>query len=255
MYSAHSTFVQPINENIKIWRYLDLSKFISMLDTQSLFFTRVDRFEDSFEGSIPSPNIKSRSSSYLEFMDPEKVRRFEQFSAKTSIAWRKYFAVNCWHENNNESVAMWRQYIKSNEGVAICSSYGNLKRSLIDKTDIYLGKVSYIDYEKDMIEDGQSFEPYMFKRKSYEHEKEIRALICKPPIPAEDSERPDFLDTTVETIDGGINIEVDLLVLIKSIYVAPNTPSWFYDVVKNVIGKYGYSFEVFKSQLNNSPNF
>jgi len=36
---------------------------------------------------------------------------------------RKSFVVNCWHTNNKgESDAMWRLYLKTNEGVAIQST-------------------------------------------------------------------------------------------------------------------------------------
>lgn len=53
MYKEHPVFQQPNNENIKIWRYMDFTKFMSLLDTKKLFFTRADKFEDPFEGSWP----------------------------------------------------------------------------------------------------------------------------------------------------------------------------------------------------------
>lgn len=37
-----------------LWRYMSLEKFVNMLETKSLFFTRADKFEDPFEGFIPS---------------------------------------------------------------------------------------------------------------------------------------------------------------------------------------------------------
>lgn len=36
----------------KLWRYMDLSKFLSLLEDSSLFFTRIDHFQDAFEGSL-----------------------------------------------------------------------------------------------------------------------------------------------------------------------------------------------------------
>ena len=35
-------------------------------------------------------------------------------------------AVNCWHINEHESAAMWDLYLKSNEGIAIQSTYQKL---------------------------------------------------------------------------------------------------------------------------------
>lgn len=34
----------------KLWRYMDLAKFFSVLEMSSLFFTRIDHFKDSYEG-------------------------------------------------------------------------------------------------------------------------------------------------------------------------------------------------------------
>ncbi len=39
-------------------RYMSFEKFVSLLGTKSLFFTRADKFEDPFEGFMP-PSVKS----------------------------------------------------------------------------------------------------------------------------------------------------------------------------------------------------
>jgi len=57
MYETHPTFLQPESENIKVWRYLDFTKFLSLIDSSCLYFTRVDRFDDPFEGSRPKAII------------------------------------------------------------------------------------------------------------------------------------------------------------------------------------------------------
>lgn len=36
----------------KLWRYMDLAKFLSLLESCSLFFTRLDHFQDPFEGAL-----------------------------------------------------------------------------------------------------------------------------------------------------------------------------------------------------------
>ena len=36
-----------------LWRYMSLEKFANILATKSLFFTRADKFEDTFEGHVP----------------------------------------------------------------------------------------------------------------------------------------------------------------------------------------------------------
>jgi hypothetical protein len=51
MYTSHPTvFKQPRDENISVWRYMDLSKFIWMIQRKALFFCRSDSLGDPFEG-------------------------------------------------------------------------------------------------------------------------------------------------------------------------------------------------------------
>ena len=54
----HPCFIQPKNENIKIWRYMDFTKFVSLISSKSVFFCRSDLFEDPFEGSYSKANLK-----------------------------------------------------------------------------------------------------------------------------------------------------------------------------------------------------
>jgi hypothetical protein len=53
MYGEHPLFKEPENPDIKIWRYVDLAAFVAMLNSQSLFFRRADKFEDKLEASLP----------------------------------------------------------------------------------------------------------------------------------------------------------------------------------------------------------
>lgn len=154
--------------------------------------------------------------------------------------------------NEHESGAMWSLYLKSNEGIAIQSTYKKLKNSIIDEQEIYLGIIKYIDYEKDYIASyGNLFSPFVHKRKSFEHEKELRAFIMKWPS---DLMRKTN-NYTEETINGGISIKVDIEELIERIYIAPNAPKWFTNLVIKVVKRYGYDIEVFQSELNNNPMF
>ena len=143
---------------------------------------------------------------------------------------------------------MWKLYLKSDEGIAIQSTFNCLKKCIIDDEEtVYIGKVKYIDYETEFINAGNMLEPFVHKRKSFEHEKEIRALIVKWPTAKEG------FDMTKETIKDGLLIKIDIEALIQKIYVAPNAPKWFSDLVKAVVNRYGYSFDVIHSQLDSAP--
>ena len=38
-------------DSVKIWRFMDLPKFLSIIQTKTLYFARADQFEDPFEGA------------------------------------------------------------------------------------------------------------------------------------------------------------------------------------------------------------
>jgi hypothetical protein len=139
---------------------------------------------------------------------------------------------------------MWELYLKSDEGVAVQSTYRKLRDSFIDDEKVYVGVVRYIDYEKEWIDAGNLFGPYVHKRKSFEHEREVRALVAQ---------WPKRFDAEQETIGHGVKIRVDIERLMERIYVAPTAPSWFAELIQAVIQRYGYGFEVAQSQLNVEP--
>lgn len=251
MYEKHPTFIQPENEDIKVWRYMDFTKLVSLIDSQSLYFTRVDKFEDPFEGSFPKTNVAAR-----EFV-PEGIPAEQHDSylkamrgmGKTNKQFPRYNTINCWHMNKHESAAMWKLYLKSDEGIVIQSTYAKLKKSLIDDEMIFLGTVKYIDYDTEYIDEGNVYSPFIHKRMSFAHEQEVRALLSKWPITEKG------FDYTQETIEHGLQIKVDIETLIERIYIAPSAPAWFADIVKAVITRYGYNFEVVHSKLNENPVF
>lgn len=217
------------DENVTIWRYLDFIKFVDLLETQCLFFARADKLGDDFEGSCPKANIKYRLKEYNIGLVGGGIEA-DEISAFYRVL-REFTAVNCWYINQYESAAMWTLYLKSNEGIALRSSYRRLRDSFIDQKPHKICKVHYIDYEKDTMSTNL-LAPYLYKRKSFEHEAELRAII--QPLP-----RPRFIVRSKRPFDRGIRIKVNLDVLIDKIYVAPQTPDWQFNLVKSLVEKYG----------------
>ena len=241
MYKEHPVFEKPEDENIKIWRYMDFTKLVSIFDSKSLYFTRADKFEDVFEGSFPQKNYTAKEQIFLG------ADFFKKF--------RKFNAINCWHINEHESAAMWKLYLKSNEGVAIQSTYSNLKASFIDVNDVFIGIVKYIDYETEFFPMDNDFIRFLHKRKSFQHEQELRAITSKFPKAPKTNENIPAMDINQETMEHGIAINIDINTLIQKIYIAPEAPSWHLDLIKGVISKYGYNFDVVQSKLNENPLF
>jgi len=251
MFVKHPLFAQPEDPSAKVWRYMDFTKFVSLMDSKCLFFPRADKFHDPFEGSMPIPNITGRAAFLETIPNPERSITKESITSSWEIGknWPRYHAINCWHMNDHESAAMWKLYLKSDEGIAIQSRYSKLCESIIYEQPFYVGMVKCIDYDKDFIPPNKLLSPFLYKRKSFEHEREVRILIAKWPI------TENGLDWKLETMDFGLSVRVDLPRLIERIYIAPGAPTWFVDLMKAVISKYEYEFEVVHSKMDEKALF
>lgn len=243
VYKEHPVFEKPEDENIRIWRYMDFTKLVSLIEKQALFFARADMLPDPFEGSSSKANIKLRPVVYKEKIPPKILKSFSIFLKDS----RKFTIINSWHMNEHESAAMWKIYLKTEEGVAIQSTFKRLTRSLKNEYDVFVGKVKYIDYEKEWLPEGNIFYPYLRKRKSFEHERELRAIIQKIPVTG------GKLDLKKEIFETGAYISVDLNILIEKIFVSPTAPKWFDELIKAIVRKYNLAKEVVKSNLANGP--
>ena len=252
MYEAHPVFTQPPDEHVKVWRYMDFTKLVSLLDSRELYFTRTDKLDDPFEGSWPKINVAARRQVPDIVVSPEARESFLKAMAmlgEHARKWARCTAINCWHMNEHESAAMWKLYLKSDEGISIQSTYSKLRESFLVDETIFLGVVKYIDYDTEWIDAGNSLTPFVHKRKSFEHEREVRALVARWPGPEHG------MDLDKGTIAHGVKIRVDIEKVVERVYVAPGAPEWFAELVSAVVNRYGYGFQVVQSKLNEQPVF
>lgn len=125
-----------------LWRYMSFEKFVSLLSTKSLFFSRADKFEDPFEGFMP-PSVKSIYENEANDLKSNDL-------GKSIAKWRKYILCSCWHHGNEESAAMWEKYHMNNSGIAIKTTVSNFKNYLGEDYNVFIGKIKYINhYEYD----------------------------------------------------------------------------------------------------------
>jgi hypothetical protein len=250
MISPHPVFNPPENEDQIIWRYLDFTKLVSLLDSSELYFPRADQFDDKFEGSTPRPLAIGRDLWGKQMVSDGKLRPMYAESnvlGEGQKRSRGEKGVNCWHMNDQESAAMWKLYLKSDEGIAIRSTYKRLFKCLNEsKYNLNIGTVKYIDYEKEGFPLNNGLYPFLHKRKSFEHENELRAIIWFKE--GNNSKLLTKVDLTY-----GIGISVDLAELIESIFVSPYAPRWFHDLVESVVKKYNVSTNIHYSKINESP--
>lgn len=246
-------FESPL-PNEKLWRYMDLSKLISLFYTKSLYFAAADSFEDPFEGAkgiearkkkwddfylqffkeaiitAPSGEKKNWTDEELEAYAKKLLMQMDKAGEKE----RKYTYISCWHSNNYESEAMWKLYaVNVTNAIAIQTTTRRLYEALDRNPYIDIGKIKYIDYRNTFAPVNGS---YWYKRKAFEHEREVRAILR------------DHRHTGL-----GVAVPVDTERLIERIYISPYAPKWFEEVVYSVMEKYSIDKPVVRSDMMDKP--
>ncbi len=228
---------------ITVWRYMDFTKFVGLLSTRALFFCRADKFADPFEGSVPRAYLR-RKTYEKRSCSSEDAEAAEWF-AKYGSEFRKYTFINCWHMSEHESAALWKLYITSGEGVAIRSTLEHTRAAISGTRrgrDIHSASVMYIDYGKDTPPVMNRLSAFICKRKSFEHEKELRHIWLAN-IETRDGER------RPPPAENGVRIKADLDLMIRSIYVSPTSSEWFRRLTKSVCLSFGLNKTVRQSKL------
>ena len=242
MYQEHPLFFPPSDESV-LWRYLDLRKLIAMLDKRALFFVRADRLGDPFEGSFTKMNQALRPALYRGEIPEEKLGELSIYRMEL----RRFTLISCWHESASESEAMWRLYSREQDGVAIKTTLASLKGSLMCTDDVYIGRVAYADYNTEFIREDNLFAPYLYKRESFRHEREVRALIAKWPP----GDKPIVFQGDICGV--GMNLDVDLDQLVQEVVVDARADDWVLDLVQSIVAKYELDAPVTRSALAGHP--
>ena len=167
---------------------------------------------------------------------------------------RQWIYANCWYIADEESAAMWRLYSASSEAIAIQSSYERLHVEL--PPNCHICEVRYIDYDRDLIDIINLLAPFVHKRKSFAHERELRALIHDWETPSIPTDRPDTFahDYEMKNETMGQLVPVNIHRLIDRIYIAPQAPTWFRDVVAHTAENHGFTRgQVIASALDEIP--
>ena len=252
MIESHPLFVPPQDQSTPVWRYMDLGKFVRMLQTQSLYFARADRLGDPFEGS--STAFMARSANTLCRPESEElltmtydlpVDQARALLSKISLM-RKMFRndmyVSCWHLSEVESAAMWSLYGGNGAAIAVRATYGALAKVLPPYAN--LGKVNYLNWDKESFNSMNAFAAILSKRASYRHESEVRAIIWKG-SPTIDLPFNDF----------GADLPIVLNDLIDRVYVSPAAPEWFEEIVTDLCLRYNLTALVSQSDLSQQAVF
>jgi hypothetical protein len=189
--------------------------------------SRSDKFEDQYEGTFSEPTYEEIKK--LAIDNPEFLNFYKTHREKV--------VVSSWHINEYESFAMWQIFTQNSEGLAIQSTVGRLQKALLPEQNFkqYIGEVNYIDYKKEYIPFDDMFFPFLFKRKSFQYEGEVRIIS-------------DISETNIK-INDGLKIDININELIEKIYIHPKSENWYKNLVIQLVKQLGFDFEIEKSDL------
>ncbi|MFK5914987.1 MAG: DUF2971 domain-containing protein [Woeseiaceae bacterium] len=219
---------ENLAEDQILWRYMDLSKFISLLEKNALWLARADTFRDKHEGRLPYDMRKLIDKAYIDFEKEDKpliknVDDFQDFLRKNTF-------INCWHKNFDESMVMWEIYGKGTDAIAIQTTVEKFKDS-IDTSNIagHSLKLNNVIYKSaDEISEVLPYEDCFFiKRPHFSYEEEVRISLDTYSTNNPTKKKP-----------YGYYLPVFLNGFIEKILIHPDSPGWYMDAIKSIIVKY-----------------
>lgn len=158
-----------------IWRYMDLARYVSLLD-RGLFFAGANNFTDVWEGGLGGADLRRFREENARLSQAELQAQWTARLATKQDALART-GVSCWHRADHESAALWELYIPKGLGVAIRSTVGRLCASVAEaKRAIDAVNLVYSDYENLEL-GGDPIKLLAHKRMEFAHEHEIRFLV------------------------------------------------------------------------------
>ena len=227
--------------SLKIWRYMDLAKYLSFLQTSSIRLSRADKFEDPYEGLYNGPTIQAMANMVPT---PGTYDHAHSFARQLEED-RQSTYINCWHWNDRESAAMWKLYSNNDYCVAISSDVGKLLDQL--PRFVAFTFVNYVDWDHDRFQAGNmSQSPFFHKRKEFVHENEVRVVYMQPLHGQRGGPE-------LEPNETGFLLPVTVSELISEVVLAPSTPKWVAEMVIEATRRFGCDIPVRTSTLLASP--
>lgn len=256
-------FRTVIEENQKIWRYMKLKNFKEMLQDKALYFVRASKVEvDENEGRVPE--ITKKADEFIGRAFPSPVARDLEKGNQCHYKFqddilREYVFIHCWRMDDWECSKAWHEYVGSDSGIVIQSTYSRFKECFRKENhEVFTGLRppfgTGINPMNENPPEGIFIEPveYFFKGrypsftlwyqcllyytqkdcKKFGWEKEIRALKFD-----------DKFDKKY------LPISTDIEILIEKIIVSPRMPK-LQSEVKSLVSEHGLKVDVCKSCLN-----
>src|SRR5438132_9038088 len=219
---------------------MDLTKFLSLIEDRCLLFPRGDQFNDPYEGAWSRAGVLQLRDAVAKREVPQNA--VDLLLERIDVVRREMF-ISCWFASEHESAAMWKLYLQSPEGIAIKTDYDTLTAALEQSPlTIRTTLVKYVDYDKVPIAFGNLFFPFVYKRLSFAHETELRAIIWSK-------------ENQAKIPDDATLVPVDIVPqdLVKSVHVSPTAPNLFGQLLNQLLKRYRLDIPVVRSRLYDRP--
>lgn len=219
MYYKHPQF-NTLENNESLFKYMPIERFKDLITKSSLYFRKISKFSDEKDGSFE--NYSDKDLDLLKTFDNELKGVFLTSCQK----YREITYASCFTLDTSFNNRFINEYLNNNEGVIIKTSSDKLHSSIIDNKQIYS---SIIDYNDLKFRLGNIYYNLYNKLKIFSWENEYRLMYVIENI----NDFMMLLDVAKSNnnIDG-LLIEVDIDILIKSVYY------------------YGDNFEKFKKDFS-----
>lgn len=241
-----------------VLRYLTFRKFISLLELEAMWFSRLGALQDKFEGKLPNKAREcsiARHRKYAEQLAayPELVTRIQTMADRNEADGRKMFAVNCWFLGELETEKMWNDYGEEGNGVAIRSTVEQLSISFhklggLNQMSV-IDRVKYVDFESHDMDEKEAInidKVAFLKTKNKINEQEVRIItpnVCF---------NSDGISVNQDQFtQKGLYVKCQLQTLIQAIIVGPCAEPHFFTLIERLAGRYRLCVDVTKSQLSN----
>jgi hypothetical protein len=217
---------------------MDLSRFLMMIHSRSIWFSRADRFDDAFEGSISE--VTRQVLKFGPDVTPEMVEHFD----RVHLWWKQWTFVSCWQESDHENALMWAAYAP--QGVAVRTTYAKLAGHLPENA--FISPMMYKDFSRELVPEGTQIR-YFVKRHYFKDEREVRSIIIDTPPPnAMGTEDLEQINQT-----NGLAIPMELSSLLDAIVCRPFAPANEVEMITKVVQSAGLSTMVVRSVLSGEP--
>ena len=233
------TIDSKLNKSNILWRYLDLPKYLDLLRSKAIYFSRADRFPDKFEGVLTPSMRRALNKAY-------KNGESDYDADSLSRELKEGIYVNCWSLGAKDNMALWQLYSSLSTGVVVTTTINKLTMVSLEwapNEQVEIFKVRYIDHFKnpDMIV-GTYSDPLRYKNSAYSFENEVRLVISRIEQNKNAKHKPD-----------AIVLPVELKYLIRSVVVPPEAGQWFFELILDVTNRYEASITVHRSELTFLP--